>query len=322
MLAQVGQAAPLPHQPGEQFTVATEHRRDLAEGRQGAGRPAGERVGEITEQPGPAEAAAADLDPGDPGLPDHLQGVGSLPDVPVAEHRDRDVPDELGHRVPVGVGGVGLGDRTPVQADRGDPGVLGDPTGVQEVPVVVVDADPGLHRHRDTVAVGGPHGRPEDLAEQITLPGQHPAAALPGDLGHRAAEVEVDMVHPELGTEDLRRGSHHRRVDAVELHRPDLLGGRERQHLQRLAVALDQAAGGDHLADVQAGALLGAQLPEGGIGHPGHRCEHDRGVDDHRVRPGRSRKGQRGGHAERGGRSGQEHRAIVRGVPTPPTVAT
>ena len=43
----------------------------------------------------------------------------------------------------------------------------------------------------------------EDLAEQPALPGQRAAAALAGHLGHRAAEVQVDVRDAVLVAQDL-----------------------------------------------------------------------------------------------------------------------
>ena len=43
--------------------------------------------------------------------------------------------------------------------------------------------------------------RRDDVAEQVALPRQRRAAALAGDLGDRAAEVEVDVVGAVLGDE-------------------------------------------------------------------------------------------------------------------------
>ena len=92
------------------------------------------------------------------------------------------------------------------------------------------------------------------------------------------------------------------RVDAVELHREGvpLVGGRA-DHPQRLLVALDQRAGRDHLADVEAGAELAAQRAEGRVGDAGHRREHHGGVDRERAelqrRQRRRRRLERAGHA-------------------------
>ena len=123
---------------------------------------------------------------------------------------------------------------------------------------------------------GGDRGL-EDLAEQGALPRQRGTAALAGHLRHRAAEVEVDVGHAVLRAQDLGRLADVRRVGAVELHRAHRLLLVEDQHLAGRRVTLDQAAAGDHLADVEAGALLAAQPPVGGVGDAGHRGEHDGG---------------------------------------------
>ena len=109
---------------GEQLGVPAHHRGDLAEARAAvAATGSSPREGrrQVAEQPRPAEAAAADDDARGAGLLDHPERVGGLPDVAVAEHRDVDVLDEAGDRVPVGGAGVALDRRTPVQRDRRAP---------------------------------------------------------------------------------------------------------------------------------------------------------------------------------------------------------
>ena len=126
-------------------------------------------------------------------------------------------------------------------------------------------------------------------AEQPALPRQRAAAALAGHLGDRAAEVEVDVRDAVLRAEDLGGLADVDRVGAVELDRADRLQLVEDEHVLGVLVALDQPAAGDHLADVEAGALLGAQPAVGGVGDAGHRREHHGGVDVQRP------EGQRGG---------------------------
>ena len=57
----------------------------------------------------------------------------------------------------------------------------------------------------------------------------HQAGAVPavGHLGHRAAEVEVDMVGHVLVDDDFRGLLHNRGIDAVQLQRANLLAGCE-----------------------------------------------------------------------------------------------
>ena len=178
--------------------------------------------------------------------------------------------------------------------------------------MVVVDALAHLDGDRDVL--GGADGRAHDVAEQHPAPRQRRAAALAGHLGHRAAEVEVDVarVGEVLVDQHLDRPADGRRVDAVELdgERVLLVGGRA-DHPQRLRVALDQRAGGDHLADVEAGAELAAQRPERRVGDAGHRREHHGGVDGERPEPQRRERRRRrlegGGHGTQSRRRGQRH---------------
>ena len=69
-------------------------------------------------------------------------------------------------------------------------------------------------------AVGrrGPHRGADDVAEQAPAHGQRGAAALAGDLGHRAAEVEVDVLDAVLVDEPAHRLAHGPGRRAVELH--------------------------------------------------------------------------------------------------------
>ena len=68
--------------------VVPHHGGDLTEARRRLHRSPGEGVGEVAEQPRPAEAAAAHDDAVAAGLGQHRQRVVRLPDVAVAEHRD------------------------------------------------------------------------------------------------------------------------------------------------------------------------------------------------------------------------------------------
>ena len=148
-------------------------------------------------------------------------------------------------------------------------------------------------------------------ASRPALPRQRSAAALAGHLGHRAAEVEVDVGHAVLGAEDLGRLADVDRVGAVELHRPHGLELVEDQHRPGDRVALDQAAAGDHLADVEPGPLLGAQPAVRRVGDAGHRGQHHGRLDAQRTQ-GQRRRGQDGHAAHcRGSSVGAEIRRTV-----------
>ena len=66
-------------------------------------------------------------------------------------------------------------------------------------------------------AFGRAHRGGHDLAEQPALERQRGAAAAPGHLGHRAAEVHVDVVGHALVDDHLGRGIGGVRIDGVEL---------------------------------------------------------------------------------------------------------
>ena len=157
-------------------------------------RPTGERRLQVAEQPRPAQAAPSDHDAVAPGLGDHGERVRRAEDVAVAQHGQlgRQRVAQPGDRGPVGRPRVALRRRARVQGDGRDPGVGGDPAGLEVGAVLVVDPDPHLDGdgHRPGVADRGAH----DPLEQPPLVGQRRPAAAPRDLGDRAAEVEVDVV--------------------------------------------------------------------------------------------------------------------------------
>ena len=125
----------------------------------------------------------------------------------------------------------------------------------------------------------GAGGAGDDVAEQLQLPRQRRSAALARDLGHGAAEVQVDVVGAVLVDEHAHRVLDGRRVDAVELDRARRLGLVVRDEAHRRGVALDEGAGRDHLAHVQPGAVFAAEPAEGGVRDARHRREHDRRIE-------------------------------------------
>ena len=127
----------------------------------------------------------------------------------------------------------------------------------------------------------------DDRVQQPGLHGEGGATAVPGDLAHRAAEVEVDVVDVALLDQPTDRGVHGAGIGAVELDAPGRLVGVEGGQVPAARAALDQATGVDHLADVEAGAVPAAQAPERGVGDPGHGRQDDR--RPHLERPDRQR---------------------------------
>ena len=191
--------------------------------------------------------------------------------------------DQRGDRVPVGLPGVGLRDGAPVQRDRG----------ARRTP-----GRSGRRRGRSGGRRRGPCGssssparrtarprRPRASrisAEQPALPRQRSPAALAGHLGHRAAEVEVDVGDAVLGAEDLGRPCRRRPGRCRRAGPSGRSRARRRPACPGCARRARPARGGDHLADVEPGALLGAQPAVGRVGDARHRREHHGGLDAQR----------------------------------------
>ena len=168
----------------------------------------------------------------------------------------------------------------PCSAIAAQPGLLGDPSRVQVGQVVLVDALAGLHRHRHVVRRRRRDRRVEDRASRSRFHGSAPPPPLRVTLGTGQPKFRSTCAHAVLLAEDPRGRADVRRVGAVELDRPDVLAAGRRPASPGDLVPLDQPAGGDHLADVEPGALLTAQPAVGRVGDAGHRSEHDRGLDD------------------------------------------
>ena len=84
-------------------------------------------------------------------------------------------------------------------------------------------------------------------------------------------------------TRSAHRLAHVARVDAVELQAARRLLRPEAREEERLAVALHERAGGDHLAHVEAGAVPAAERAEGRVRDPRHGARTTGGQTDERA---------------------------------------
>ena len=100
------------------------------------------------------------------------------------------------------------------------------------------------------------------------------------------AEVQVEVIDQALADQPAHRLARVVLVDRVELEAARLLARVEAREAQRLRVALDERARGDHLGDVQAGAEAAAQRAERRIGDARHRRQHHGRLE--RERPDRA----------------------------------
>lgn len=106
-----------------------------------------------------------------------------------------------------------------------------------------------------------------------------PIPAFAGHFGHRAAEVEVNVVGPVFFDQHPYCLPYGHRVDSVELNRPRCFIGFVVDDPHAFGAAFDQCAGGHHFGDVEASAVFAAQTAEGRVGDPSHGCQHNRGVN-------------------------------------------
>ncbi len=121
--------------------------------------------------------------------------------------------------------------------------------------MVVINALAHLDRHRHATG-GGRYSRRHDVGEQVALPGQRTTATLTRDLGHGAAEIQIDVISQVLIHDHAHCLAHDVGVDAVQLDRPWRLVRIETDHVQRGLMAFDQGPRSDHLAHVKPHALL------------------------------------------------------------------
>ena len=98
---------------------------------------------------------------------------------------------------------------------------------------------------RNLAVTGTPYGwaarhrRAHDRPQQPRLGRHRSAAAAPGHLGRRAAEVEVDVVDEALVAHQVHGPPEHVGIAAVDLQAARPLVGAEAHHPQRLVVAVD-----------------------------------------------------------------------------------
>jgi hypothetical protein len=230
---------------------------------------------QVSKQPGPSQATAADHDSVAASRAHHAQRVLGFPDVAIAEHRNRAHRLlELADRMPAGVAVVELRRGPRVQGHGRAAFLLGDAARSQKGEMRVIDAHAQLDRDRRRA--GRADRGAYDLREQLGLERDRGAAAAARDLAHRAAEVEVYVIDAPFADQALDRLADEIGIDSVQLEAARALVGAEAREPQRLVVALDQRARGDHLAHVQACAELTTQRAKRVIGHAGHRREHDR----------------------------------------------
>ena len=282
VLAEGAHSRILAEPPGQSLRVLEHEVGDLSEIGRILGLAPCEDVGQVAEQPGTPQAAAAHHHPVAAGDPHHAQRILCFPDVAVSQDRNRaDRRLQRRDRLPTRFSGVQLRGGARVERDGDTALVLGDAAGFEVGLVLVAHSDAELDGHRDRAGVD--HRCANDPTQQPGLERDRRPTAPPRHLGHRASEVEVDVVDAVLADQPGHGLTHVAGVDAVELKAAGPLVGSEVGEPARSRTALDEGPGGDHLAHAHPGSETPAERSEGSVGDPRHGSQDDRGRDGDRT---------------------------------------
>merc|ERR1711960_21986 len=111
--------------------------------------------------------------------------------------------------------------RPRVERNGGAALFFGNAPGIPPGGPALVDPDAKLHRHR--YVARRTDGGPDDASEQVRLERHGGASPTAGHLAHRAAEVQVEVVHPAFTDEPASGLARVVGIHAVELETPGRL---------------------------------------------------------------------------------------------------
>ena len=199
-----------------------------------------------------------------------------FPDVAVAEYGDRtNRLFQLSNRFPPRLTGVMLLHGAGMQRNRGHAFFSTDLPGTDVHQPVVEETHPEFGGDRDAVRGRAFHRCADNRAEQLGSSRHRRTAALAGDLGGRASEVDVDVVNAATVTEDVDGLPHYLGIRAIKLLAAWLLAGTEADHPFRLGVLVDDRRRHRHFVDVdESGRKFAAHLAKRRVGNTRHRGEH------------------------------------------------
>ena len=185
---------------------------------------------------------------------------------------------DLTNDVPVGLAGVHLHPRAPVDGDGGGPRLLADLGKRHRVHAAAVPALAEFHRHR--LIHSGADGL-NDAPGQLRVPHKGRAVAGFDDLSHGAAHVDIQNIRPGSFQGHTGGLGHDLRLVAEDLYGAGVLVLGDIQQGFGLFIVVDQGLGADHLRGGEGRALLTADLPEGEIRHPGHGAQRQPPLEFH-----------------------------------------
>ena len=212
------------------------------------GVPGQERQG-LAEDPGVAEAAAADRHGVRPAFPQPAQDVGGLADSSTAQNGHVHGLLHPCDDFPVRTADVGLSHAPGVDSNRGRARVLGPPGDFDRGFVLRVRSGAKLDGHGYRHGAGDGRDDPLDSGRvghegPSLAAGQHPT--------NGAFEVQIDQIKSLL-LDDPRGCRHHRRFGTADLRGSGAFFGRRVQHPQRAAIPARHGGRVDAFRTNQAG---------------------------------------------------------------------
>ena len=212
---------------------------------------AGKAIDQITKQPRLAQTTATNDHTIATGFGDHSQRIVGAPNIAVAQHRDAlNLLFQRGDGLPPGAWRIVLLGSAGVECNHHRAGITTNFARVYICDQVVVDAHAKFARNRNAVPTAGTHRCPHDFGQQILFQGHSGATALARDLGGRATEVQVDVIHQIFTTQHLDRFFDDDGVAAVQLQTAKRFVGGERHHRTSARIAVDQRSRHDHFVDI------------------------------------------------------------------------
>lgn len=234
----------------------------------------------FSEKPGTTEAAPSDGDAITVAGLHHFQRVLGRPDVAVSDDWDLEARFQLSDPIPICMAVIELGCGSGVERDSRTALLFSDPTGFEEIKVLVVDPETEFDGQRNVSSV--PHRFPDDFPEQIRSRRKSGASSLPSDLSNGTAEVEVEMINGCFSEENPDGLRNILCPGSVQLQTSGGLIRGESGEFEGFFAPFDECSRCNHFRNAETGAEGGTDSPERGVRHTGHWGQDD-GWGDHEV---------------------------------------
>jgi hypothetical protein len=118
-----------------------------------------------------------------------------------------------------------------------------------------------------------------DGREQVNFPRQSRASAVARHFGHRAAEVEINVISAVFFYEHPDSFAGVDRINRVQLNRARHFVDVVFNNAHGFWVTLDESPGCHHLRNIEAAAVFSTEPPERFVGDAGHWRKHNWYID-------------------------------------------